>query len=517
MVYAILCKVIAEICHQVCIPLTPKEISHILFEVVDEDMVELVCRYMCMEGKLVRCLHHTFTLRRLVIGGQHRANILISSEYQQLGMQMLETAPASFTRYIPPQCEHRFLEIRPSTIGKAAGMGLFVRSTRKIPQGCIFCEYRGRQLRSLPGHDKERLYVVQVRNTSTFIDGVTSGGEHLSLATFINDNGPEHMNAGMMEFNVHPGKVFLVAARDLNPGEEIFVLYGPKYWGFQSYGEDSILCSSSVHNTQTSLSFPPSNVSSVFPGNRHRAVREEVIGDDGGCSLSSTKGTKNMPWVPCKERAHAQQADKSAADTLMQARHKTVEAVNSVAFPPKALSNKNGKKGQDHIPDVADARSKGGKRMGGGKRRREEEEDSLLDVMGGIDVENSSFPCRGCGQLVLRRTRALHQPHCGDPLVTRKLAHLDCMPLSSFTTVDHWDRLRSMIIPAGSGGASKHQGKYPSLMLEGDVPPQRCSSRPTFKATCMVDGDNPHTFAHTYMDVVKDLEFSFRDLSDSDK
>jgi len=122
--------------------------------------------------------------------------------------------------------------VKESTIGPAAGLGLFVRASRQIPQGCIFCEYRGRQSSH---QDKDGLYVVFVRLTNTYIDGISSEGTHLSLATFINDNGPEHMNAGMTEYSRHAGRVFLVAARDIFPGEEVFVMYGPKYWGLNSY------------------------------------------------------------------------------------------------------------------------------------------------------------------------------------------------------------------------------------------------------------------------------------------
>lgn len=39
----------------------------------------------------------------------------------------------------------------------------------------------------------------------------------------------------MVEYDKHPGRVFLLAQRDLQPNEEVFVLYGPKYWGFTSY------------------------------------------------------------------------------------------------------------------------------------------------------------------------------------------------------------------------------------------------------------------------------------------
>lgn len=502
MVYAVLCKVIAEVCYQICIPLTPKEISHILGEAVDEDMVELVCRYMCSEGKLVRCLHHTFTLRRLVMGGQHRANVLISSEYQQLGMQMMETVPNSFVRYIPSECEHRFFEIRPSTIGNVAGMGLFVRCTRKIPQGCVFCEYRGRQLKSLPGNDNERLYVVQVRNNSTFIDGVTSGGEHLSLATFINDNGPEHMNAGMTEFSCHPGKVFLVAARDLNPGEEIFVLYGPKYWGFQSYGDGKALLSSSISEEVSSLSCPPPSFLSlpVDPNIKRKGERSEK-------KLSSSSLSRNARGklsVSAPDDALRLQADNS----------------NRRSIPPQ-LSNKSSEKLNPSTSATLSTRASAGRKpdsrvsngYGRGRKGKREREDFHFDVLTcGVGVENSLSPCRSCGELVLRRTRALHLAHCGDLLVTRKLAHLDCMPLSSFTTVSHWDRLMMVIAASGSG---KGERELFSSRVSG-TSPYRFSNRPTLKATSMVDGDNPQTFAHTYMDVVRDLEFSFQDVPDSD-
>lgn len=501
MVYAVLCKVIAEICHQICIPLTPKEISHVLGEAVDEDMIELVCRYMCSEGKLVRCLHHTFTLRRLVMVGQHRANVLISSEYQQLGMQMMETAPNSFARYIPGECEHRFFEIRPSTIGKIAGLGLFVRCTRKIPQGCIFCEYRGRQLKSLPGNDNERLYVVQVRNNSTFIDGVTSGGEHLSLATFINDNGPEHMNAGMTEFSCHPGKVFLVAARDLNPGEEIFVLYGPKYWGFQSYGDGKVLVSSSNSEEVSSLSRSSPSLLSLPTGPNRK--RNGDLCEKKVCSSSLSKNAREKFSVPSPEDALRLQADnKKGRSISSQLLSKSCEKINpgiSVTLCTRASAGPK--------PDSRVSSGRGRGRKG----KREREEDFYFDVMtGGVGVENSLSPCRSCGELVLRRTRALHQAHCGDLLVTRKLAHLDCMPLSSFTTVSHWDRLMMAIATSGSG---KGERDFFSSRVSG-TPPYRFSNRPTLKATSMVDGDNPQTFAHTYMDVVRDLEFSFQDVSD---
>lgn len=375
MVYQSLCRIIAGLCHHSTIPLTPKEISRLLWEVVDEEMVELVCRYMCEDGKLVRVLNNSYTLRRLAQFAQFNVNILVSSEYQKLGMQLLETeldscsssgTPSSLVRYIPFDCEHRFLEIRPSTIGPAAGAGLFIRHNRRIPQGCVFCEYKGRSLRSLSRKedgDKDALYVVYVRQTSTFIDGVTAEGEHLSLATFINDNGPRCMNAGMVEYSKYPGRVFIVAARDIDPGEEVFVLYGPKYWGFRSYSDQKL--------------------------------------------------------------------------------------------------------------QATDRNANGSSRR---KRARVSDEYSLKD---------DPYPCEFCGDNVLRRTLSLHKPHCGDCLTSTGLHHLDCMPRSTFTTIESQDQ----VIPARRMRA-KH------------------------KAECMVNWNNAQTFAHTHVDAVGDREISFFDIGE---
>eukprot|EP00796_Vickermania_ingenoplastis_P006621 gene6621-4741_t len=228
MIYTSLCHTITEVCRAAAVPLSVEEISMIFGGVVEEKWVDMACRSLCGEGTLVRCSCRTYTLR--ILQDDFMANALISSEYQALGMTLLEVEKDVHVRYIPSSFEHRFLEVGASTIGPGAGAGLFVRRGRRIPAGCVFCEYRGRQLPVGDG-----AYVVRVRQTGTFIDGVAEDGSHLSLATLINDNGPMNMNAGMMEYQRFVGRVFLVAARDLQPGEEVFVLYGAKYWGFPSY------------------------------------------------------------------------------------------------------------------------------------------------------------------------------------------------------------------------------------------------------------------------------------------
>ncbi|EPY34490.1 hypothetical protein AGDE_07888 [Angomonas deanei] len=153
-------------------------------------------------------------------------------------MRIIKTDQDDYVRFIPFEAEHRFFETKQSTIGLEAGMGLFLRETRSIPQGCIICEYRGR---SLPSPPVNTSYVVRVRATNSYIDGISLTSEHLSLASFINDNGPRAANTGMMEFDRYPGRVFMVAFRDIEPGEELFCLYGATYWGLNSYAEVKVV------------------------------------------------------------------------------------------------------------------------------------------------------------------------------------------------------------------------------------------------------------------------------------
>lgn len=236
MLYKSLVPVVAGFCLRAGTPVTAARITAVLGHLFDADLVEAVCLRMVAEGKLLRVLEGCFTVRTLFPRGT-TLEILVSAEYQRLGMTLLAVDHGDWARCIPPAAEHRFLETKPSTIGPAAGLGLFVRGNRRIPLGCILCEYRGRELTHLPSFVVQGIYVVRVRNTGLYIDGVTEDGDHLSLATFINDNGPHSANAGMMEYAKHPGRVFVVANRDIQPGEEVFVLYGATYWGFDSYGE----------------------------------------------------------------------------------------------------------------------------------------------------------------------------------------------------------------------------------------------------------------------------------------
>lgn len=235
MLYDSVSRVIGDICVRLGIPLTHRQIGFLLHGVIEDDILDAVCDRMLEEGRLVHFDKDTVTTRNMRFSC--RVNLLISAEYQQLGMTLLQTESTALVRYIPSSAEHRFFELKPSSIGPQAGLGLFVRPTRRIPQGCIMCEYRGRSLRSPPRGKAGGVYVVRVRSSHSFIDGVTANGDHLSLATFINDCGPLAANAELMEYSTSAGRVFIVANRDVEPGEEVFVTYGATYWGFSSYSE----------------------------------------------------------------------------------------------------------------------------------------------------------------------------------------------------------------------------------------------------------------------------------------
>ncbi|KAL7697218.1 hypothetical protein N2W54_001519 [Lotmaria passim] len=235
MIYEVLSRVIGDMCVRLGVPLTIRSISLLLDGMLDDDLLYAACQRMVEEGKLIEYDRDSYTTRNMRFSC--RVNLLVSREYQQLGMTLIRTEKGSVVRYIPANAEHRFFEVRPSTIGPQAGLGLFLRATRRVPQGCVLCEYRGRSLQTASKGAIRGIYVVRVRSSSSYIDGVTETGEHLSLATFINDDGPQRANAQLMEYDTHPGRVFIVAVRDIAPSEEIFVLYGATYWGFSTYDE----------------------------------------------------------------------------------------------------------------------------------------------------------------------------------------------------------------------------------------------------------------------------------------
>ncbi|SCU70094.1 SET domain containing protein, putative [Trypanosoma equiperdum] len=235
MICKVLERIVKQILQRACIAMTARRLADILHGVVSVDNMTAVCLKMTESGVLERWGDDAFVLKDSSNAAVR--NILVTPEYQDLGMTVLRVGERKVVKYIPREAEHRFFEVRQSILGRRAGLGLFLRSSRALRQGTVMCEYTGRLLRRPPKEHEQSIYVVRLRTAAYFVDGVDENGEHLSLATFINDNGPEAANAAMQEYDMLAGRVFVVAARDIDPGEEVFCTYGSTYWGCSSYDE----------------------------------------------------------------------------------------------------------------------------------------------------------------------------------------------------------------------------------------------------------------------------------------
>ena len=171
--------------------------------------------------------HHIASLPRAVI----IANLLVSPEYQRLGLEAWTVAGSSF-HIVPPTAEHRFLCFRNSSI-PGANLGLFLRPYRMLRAGTIVCEYKGRAMKRIV-HQSSHAVRLQ---SGLILDGLDGEGNLISFAPLMNDNGPAAYNVKLTEFDEFPERVFVAATRDLFGGEELFVEYGANYWGKKSYAD----------------------------------------------------------------------------------------------------------------------------------------------------------------------------------------------------------------------------------------------------------------------------------------
>jgi len=164
---------------------------------------------------------------------QHITTTVLTEFEQQNGMKLLK---GSALKFIPFEKEEFWLEVKPSQIPNS-GMGLYAKFP--ITAGTVLSEYKGRILELDTGGDVELYpYGVSVQmpdGTVKMIDGMDGFGNITSFAPRANDAGPFFQNALLAEYRELPGRVFLEATRDIKQGEEIFVLYGPTYWGFHEY------------------------------------------------------------------------------------------------------------------------------------------------------------------------------------------------------------------------------------------------------------------------------------------
>ena len=109
-----------------------------------------------------------------------------------------------------------------------SGKGLF--TTGLIPKGSFITEYIGKitTWKDADHDDGNNAYIYYV-NRNHVIDGKGS----TALAQYANDGSGFKKIKGLKnnsEYQVHKKKVYIVAKKDIQPGEEIFVAYGKDYW-----------------------------------------------------------------------------------------------------------------------------------------------------------------------------------------------------------------------------------------------------------------------------------------------
>ena len=139
---------------------------------------------------------------------------------------------------LPPHPRGKYetqLKVAPSTI-EEAGNGLFALTA--IPKGDTVCHYTGYR------HDyqsqkrlRDRSYVLKLQNgwpkhdrrNDGFVDALPT---REVLARYINDPRNEDKCNVKFEYIQQPGVWHcpVVALRDIEVGEELFISYGPRYW-----------------------------------------------------------------------------------------------------------------------------------------------------------------------------------------------------------------------------------------------------------------------------------------------
>ena len=125
-----------------------------------------------------------------------------------------------------------------STIANA-GEGLFTEAA--IELGKEICEYFGRRV------ERSRLindpvwqpYIFGDKNGNTAICALDGDGTLLSLAGLINDSLEE--STWNVDFQWRGSRCFVVATRDIVPGEELFGPYHAGYWYSGRYSLDLTL------------------------------------------------------------------------------------------------------------------------------------------------------------------------------------------------------------------------------------------------------------------------------------
>jgi SET domain-containing protein len=115
-----------------------------------------------------------------------------------------------------------------------SGKGLFAKTF--IPKGTRIVEYKGRitTWKEVNHDEGKNPYIFYVKRGHV----IDAKPYKNALARYANDARGLQRIKGLRNnsvYDVHEGKVFIMASRDIEPGEEILVDYGKEYWDVIRY------------------------------------------------------------------------------------------------------------------------------------------------------------------------------------------------------------------------------------------------------------------------------------------
>lgn len=98
------------------------------------------------------------------------------------------------------------------------GLGLF--ALQDIPKGACIIEYKGRVISNKEAYTSNSLYLFEI-NSKITIDGTSRSNK----ARYIN-----HSCGPNAEAEIHKGRIYIFAKKNIKEGEEITYDYGKEYW-----------------------------------------------------------------------------------------------------------------------------------------------------------------------------------------------------------------------------------------------------------------------------------------------
>jgi SET domain-containing protein len=125
------------------------------------------------------------------------------------------------------------LILKPSSI-QGAGLGVFTMDF--IPENTIIDEYKGELIETMePIYDKY-CYEIQSMDKEKNIPSIYVSALKLPRCymAMINDASYNSQFTNNCDFqeSIEHRNVFVVSTRDIEPGEELFVVYGESYWDY---------------------------------------------------------------------------------------------------------------------------------------------------------------------------------------------------------------------------------------------------------------------------------------------